>query len=319
MNQQANKHIDPSSLIRTQRAITGMSAVFLPFKQDRVIDWEGFNSHLERTIASGLIPAVNMDTGSIQHIGTDDRVKVLDITSGHCRHFVAGACVVDHQGDSLNLSAYRKAMDEVILRGGIPVVFPSWGLNSLANNHWLAAVEQITAAAEKFIAFELGEQFVPYGRILDTETWSNLLDLPNCIGAKHSSLDRSLEWQRLIIRNAKRPDFMVLTGNDLAIDMVIYGSDYLLGLSSFAPELFAQRDKLWLDGDPGFYGLNDSLQYLGQFVFRDPVPSYKHSAAQFLHICGTLSHEHPPPGVEPRADSDRPVLEDIAGRLGLLP
>ena len=31
----------------------------------------------------------------------------------------------------------------------------------------------------------------------------------------------------------------VLTGNDLAIDMVMYGSDYLLGLSTFAPEAFA--------------------------------------------------------------------------------
>ena len=34
-----------------------------------------------------------------------------------------------------------------------------------------------------------------------------------------------------------RPDFLVLTGNDLAIDMVMYGSDYLLGLSTFAPDV----------------------------------------------------------------------------------
>ncbi len=37
----------------------------------------------------------------------------------------------------------------------------------------------------------------------------------------------------------RRPDFKVLTGNDLAIDMVIYGSDYLLGLSTFAPDAFS--------------------------------------------------------------------------------
>ena len=51
---------------------------------------------------------------------------------------------------------------------------------------------------------------------------------------------------------------MVLTGNDLAIDMVVYGSDYLLGLAAFAPDLFAARDRLWAAGDPGFWELNDA-------------------------------------------------------------
>jgi dihydrodipicolinate synthase/N-acetylneuraminate lyase len=295
-----------------------MSAVYLPFNADHSIDWAGFNSHLERTVSSGLVPAVNMDTGSIQYIAADDRLKVLDLTAMRCDKFVAGACVVDNEGDSLNLSAYTEAMEEITLRGGTPVVFPSWGLNRLDSRQWLTAIKEITTTAEEFIAFELGPQFVPYGRILDIETWSNLLDLPNCIGAKHSSLNRIPEWERLILKNKKRPDFMLLTGNDLAIDMVIYGSDYLLGLSSFAPELFARRDRLWLQGDPEFYGLNDLLQYLGQFVFREPVPSYKHSAAQFLHLSGTLSGCHPPPGIIPRADSDMVVLENLAGRLGLL-
>ena len=65
------------------------------------------------------------------------------------------------------------------------------------------------------------------------------MELPQCIGAKHSSLSRQLEWDRLALRDATRPDFHVFTGNDLAIDMVMYGSDYLLGLSTFAPEEFA--------------------------------------------------------------------------------
>ena len=49
-----------------------------------------------------------------------------------------------------------------------------------------------------------------------------------------------------------RPDFKVFTGNDLAIDMVMYGSDYLLGLSAFAPDAFARRDAMWAAGDPAF-------------------------------------------------------------------
>ena len=94
-------------------------------------------------------------------------------------------------------------------------------------------------------------------------------------GAKHSSLRRGPEWERLRLRDAVRPEFKVFTGNDLAIDMVMYGSDYLLGLSTFAPDLFAARDRMWEAGDPGFYELNDLLQYLGFFAFRGPVPAYK--------------------------------------------
>ena len=81
--------------------------------------------------------------------------------------------------------------------------------------------------------------FAPFGKIYSLEAYRRLLDIRQCIGAKHSSLRREPEWQRLAIRDAVRPDFLVLTGNDLAIDMVMYGSDYLLGLSTFAPDLFA--------------------------------------------------------------------------------
>jgi hypothetical protein len=46
----------------------------------------------------------------------------------------------------------------------------------------------------------------------------------------------------------------IYTGNDLASDMVQYGSDYLPGLSTFAPQAFALRDRHWLEdwlGDRG--------------------------------------------------------------------
>ena len=94
--------------------------------------------------------------------------------------------------------------------------------------------------------------------------------ISNAQGAKHSSLNRVLEWQRLELRNRVRPDFKVFTGNDLAIDMVMYGSDYLLGLSTFAPDAFARRDAMWEAGDPRFHELNDLLQYLGAFHFSGP-------------------------------------------------
>jgi hypothetical protein len=49
-------------------------------------------------------------------------------------------------------------------------------------------------------------------------------------GLKHSSLRRDLEWERLEVRDRVRPGFRLMTGNDLAIDLVVHGSDYLLGL-----------------------------------------------------------------------------------------
>jgi len=111
---------------------------------------------------------------------------------------------------------------------------------------------------------------------------------------------------------------MVLTGNDLGIDMVMYGSDYLLGLSTFAPDLFAERDRMWAAGDPGFYELNDLLQYLGHFTFRPPVPGYRHNAAMFLELRGWASSDCVPVGAPRRPDSDRAVLRDIGERLGVL-
>ena len=127
------------------------------------------------------------------------------------------------------------------------------------------------------------------------------------------------EWERLQLRDARRPDFKVFTGNDLAIDMVMYGSDYLLGLSTFAPDLFARRDALWAAGDPAFFELNDLLQYLGFFAFRRPVPAYKHSAAQFLKLRGWIASDAPHPAADRRPASDIDVLHDIGQRLGVIP
>src|SRR5204863_484024 len=92
------------------------------------------------------------------------------------------------------------------------------------------------------------------------------------------------------------------------------GSDYLLGLSTFAPDLFARRDAMWAAGDPAFYELNDALQYLGFLAFRAPVPAYKHSAAMFLRMRGMIDCDATHPRSPRRPESDRELLCDI-GRL----
>ena len=144
------------------------------------------------------------------------------------------------------------------------------------------------------------------------------MEMPQCIGAKHSSFHREPEWERLQLRDQKRPDFKIFTGNDFGIDMVQYGSDYLLGLSTFAPDLFAKRDAYWAAGDPAFYELNDQLQYLGYFTFRSPSAAYKHSAAQFLHLRGWTITNLTHPKSPTRPDSDIEVLRELGQRLKVI-
>src|SRR6478609_2026250 len=278
--------------LRPGRAITGMSAVLLPYTVDAEIDWPHVEAHIARTRNAGLTPAVNMDTGYVQLLDPAERERVLDlaarVTGGD---FVAGAFVADEAGTPFDLEGYLAAADSIASRGGTPVLFPSHGLNALEDPAWVDAHAAIAARVDRFIGFELGARFVPYGRVVGLDAYRGLMELPQCIGAKHSSLSRQLEWDRLALRDATRPDFHVLTGNDLAVDMVMWGSDYLLGLSTFAPDAFALRDRLWRDGNPEFHQLNDLLQELGAFAFRAPVPGYRHDAAMFLHARGWIDHD----------------------------
>src|SRR6201987_4025836 len=102
--------------------------------------------------------------------------------------------------------------------------------------------------------------FAPNGEIFDEGTVRRLLDIPELKGMKHSSLDRTIELSRLALRDAHRPDFRFFTGNDLGINMIEYGSDYLLGLATFAPEKFAERDRLWRGGGAPYFSLSGALQ-----------------------------------------------------------
>jgi dihydrodipicolinate synthase/N-acetylneuraminate lyase len=298
-----------------KRKITAISAVLLPFHSDGSIDWAGLRAHIERTAAAGITPAVNMDTGYVHLLAPADRERVLDETRSVLGGgpFVAGAFVADAPGSPFDLDAYARQIDLIQTYGGTPIIFQSYGLTETDP---VQAYQQIARHTDRFIGFELGTMFAPFGKIYDLETYVALMAIPQCIGAKHSSLSRVLEWQRLALRDQQRPDFKVFTGNDLAIDMVIYGSDYLLGLSTFAPDHFARRDALWEQGDPAFYELNDLLQYLGFFAFRTPVPAYRHSAAQFLKLRGWIESDQPHPHAPRRPDSDLPILRDILDRLG---
>jgi hypothetical protein len=311
---------DPIALLRPRRAITGISAILLPFTETGDIDWPGFAAHCERTAAAGLTPAVNMDTGFGNLLAPEQKSAVLDATRSVLgqKSFVAGAFLSDEPGSPFDLEGYKREVAAIAARGGTPVICQSYGLTELPTAEIPGAYEAVTADCDAFIAFELGTMFAPFGKIYDLGTYRALLGIRKCLGAKHSSLRREAEWERLKLRDAVRPAFKVFTGNDLAIDMVQYGSDYLLGLSTCAPDLFARRDAYWLSGDPRFYELNDVLQYLGFLAFRAPVPAYKHSAAMFLKLRGWIGCDatHPRSGTRP--DSDRALLAGILRQLDAL-
>jgi 4-hydroxy-tetrahydrodipicolinate synthase len=181
----------------------------------------------------------------------------------------------------------------------------------------VSVYREVCAGLPEILAFELGRIFAPNGEIFDDDTVAGLMEIPELTGMKHSSLDRVTEIGRLEMRDRIRPEFRIFTGNDLGIDMVEFGSDYLLGLATFCPEKFAERDRAWETGDPAYYALNDALQHLGNVAFRSPVPAYKHSAAVFLHMQGRIPTSRTHDGSPTRPPWESEILADCAARLGI--
>jgi len=229
---------------------------------------------------------------------------------------VAGAYIQGQDGDIVAL--YRKEMESIVTAGGIPILFQASQLREKPAKEKAAAYQAVCRGFSHVLAFELGQMFAVNGEIFDEETVRHLMDIPEIKGMKHSSLDRAVELQRLKLRDTHRPDFRIYTGNDLGINMIEYGSDYLLGLATLAPEKFAERDRLWEANDPAYYALSDALQYLGNVAFREPVPAYKHSAAVFLHLTGRIPSDRTHPRNPTRLAGEVEILKDCARRLGLV-
>lgn len=304
--------------LRPRRAIDGISAVLLPFHPDGRPDLVAWASLVERTWSAGLTPAVNMDTGYANLLSRTERAAILAETGRMAcgRRFVAGAYIEGEAGDPAAL--YCREAAAIHAAGGTPILFPCSATADSTRAQLVGLFREVGRAVPAFLGFELGTMFVPFGRIWDLGTFQELLQIPQLVGAKHSSLSRELEWQRLAVRDAGRPGFRVYTGNDLAIDQVMWGSDYLLGLSAFHVEAFAARDRAWAVGDGRFHELNDWLQYLGMLGFRSPVPAYKHTCAQFLRIRGAIPSDTPHPAAARRPHSDLELLAPIAAKLDAL-
>src|SRR6266849_4637208 len=299
------------------RKVQGIAAALLPYELDGQVSVEAFQRHLADTHRVGLMNAVNMDTGYVNYLDDAERQDVLRWTRdalGKGVPFVAGAYIEGQTGDIVSL--YRRQMDAIVSYGATPILFQTSRLHGKTPLEKVAVYKQAARDYPHVLAFELGSMFAPNGEIFDEETFLGLMDIPEIKGLKHSSLDRLVELNRVALRDAHRPDFRIYTGNDLGINMIEYGSDYLLGLATFAPEKFAERDRLWEQGDSGYYALSDALQHLGNIAFRQPVPAYKHSAAIFLHRVGRIPSSLAHPKNAQRPFWELEILRDCAVRLG---
>ncbi|MBW3624975.1 MAG: dihydrodipicolinate synthase family protein [Armatimonadetes bacterium] len=305
--------------IQPRRKIEGIAAALLPFHADGSIAEEAFAAHLQRTQAAGLTNAVNMDTGYANHLTDEEKERILRITRdalGRGTRFVAGAYVEGKDGDLVSL--YRREIERIVEYGGTPILFQTSRLHDRPTSEKVDVYRRAVEGLDAALAFELGRMFAPNGEIFDEETVTGLMEIPELKGMKHSSLSVVAELKRLELRDRVRPDFKIYTGNDLGIDLVEFGSDYLLGLATFCPEAFAERDRLWEAGDPAYFEVSDAIQNLGNLAFRPPVPAYKHSAAIFLHLLGQIPTPDTHPKSATRPEWEPEIMRFCAERLGLV-
>lgn len=301
---------------RKHRRVEGIAAALLPFESDGRVAVEAFHKHLLATHHAGLKNAVNMDTGYVNYLSEAERLSVLQWTRealGKNAPFIAGAYIEGQTGQVAEL--YRRQMDLIVKFGGTPILFQTSDLHGKSSAEKTEIYRESCRGYPGVLVFELGTMFASNGEIFDTETFLRLMDIPEILGLKHSSLDRVVELDRVTLRDVHRPEFRIYSGNDLGINMIEYGSDYLLGLATLAPEKFAERDIFWETADPRYFALSDSLQHLGNTAFRIPVPAYKHSAAIFLHLAGRIPSNHTHPSNPQRPSWEVELMRDCLRRL----
>ena len=310
----ALRHLTPS------RTIDGIAALPIWLDARGRLDLAGLAARLRATFSAGLTPAVNVFAGAVDRLDVEARRDVLSTAAGVARgrRFIAGTLPTE---DAAPLSSrYGRAVDAVVRQGGTPLLLAIDELEVLDGDALAHLWRQATTGHRGVLIVETTRDFGGRFGLYGTDVVARLIDVASLGGLVHVSLDRQAEWARVEARDIARPEFRIYSGHERALDMVSYGSDYLLGVAGCAPEAFAARDRAWRDGAARGFDLNDALQYLGTLLYRAPVDGARHAALQWLQASGLVdAAARPVAGVGERPASDLSLYRELAGRLrGLL-
>ncbi len=302
-----------------------IAALSVPVNEAGEIDFDVFARDLERTAGYGIEPAVLMDTYQINHCTLDDQVKGLEVAREVMdgRPFTAGVYVEDEiSGDGVDdiIRAYRSKIEQLEqLYGASPIVFQTERLKDADAAAVVRVYEGLAEASRGGLkAFELSPVFAPNGWMFPGDALVEILAGDKWMGAKHSSLDPSMEW--VLLRKIHRIGKKLYTGNDYDFASMIHnGSDALLGIATFMPDKFRELADALRDGDRARYlDLGNRMEFLGRVAFQPPVPAYKHSAAMVKKMRGWYPTDYVLPGNPLRRDeAHREALRKALENLGV--
>lgn len=303
----------PKGLGREPHIIAALS---VPVNEGGEIDFEVFAQDLERTAGYGIEPAVLMDTYQINYCTLDQQTRGLEVTREvmNGRAFTAGVYIEDEiKGDGIDdiIRAYRDKIEELELRyGASPIIFQTEQLKN-ADSATVVHVYQELAEASRggLKAFELSPVFAPNGWMFPEGSLVEILAGDKWAGAKHSSLDPSIEWG--LLRRMDEIGKKLYTGNDYDFaSMIFNGSDALLGIATFMPDMFRELANALQNGERNRYlDLGNRMEFLGRVAFQPPVPAYKHSAAMVKKMRGWYPTDHVLP--------NNPLRRDVIHRKAL--
>ena len=305
-----------------------IAALSVPVDEAGEIDFEVFARDLERTAGYGIEPAVLMDTYQINHCTLDDQVKGLEVAREVMdgRAFTAGVYIEDEiSGDGIEdiVRAYRGKIEQLEQQyGASPIVFQTERLKDADAATVVRVYEGLAEASRGGLkAFELSPVFAPNGWMFPEDALVEILAGDKWEGAKHSSLDPSMEW--VLLRKIHRIGKKLYTGNDYDFaSMIFNGSDALLGIATFMPDKFRELADALRDGERARYlDLGNRMEFLGRVAFQPPVPAYKHSAAMVKKMRGWYPTDYVLPDNTLRRDEAhrealRKALENLAVSCG---
>ena len=114
------------------RKVTGMAAMLLPFDDAGRIAEDAYATCFRETVDAGLTPAVNMDTGYVNLLSTEQNRRVLRLAQSVAdgQPFIAGAFVEGRDGDVAD--NYRREIDAIVVTMvGPPILFQTSRLHDV--------------------------------------------------------------------------------------------------------------------------------------------------------------------------------------------